>query len=170
MRIKENIKALFSDFIKSGIKTSSINSKKLLQVRLINLITVWLSLTVLILLLTCYYFAIEKLAPALIGSLLFACFILYWLRKSHNISLCSHLTLLNICILVTISNILYGGPQSPTFLWLLIIPVTAAAITNTQTLIGYLLASIFILVSSYSLYYLGITPLFNLSNLNLIPL
>lgn len=124
------IKLLVDNYLSSGMSLYELDSRKLRQVRLINLVTIWLCTGALALIVMNIFLNIPLLSFILIASTLISIINAFILRKTNNIVFCTHMVLINLTTTVFIGNLLIGGPMSPALMWLLLIPVVSAVIVE----------------------------------------
>ncbi len=127
-----------------------LDSKKLRQVRLINLVIIWLCIGSSALIVINIFLNVSFLSFILMFFILINIANAFILRKTHHIIFCTHVVLVSLTSSIFFGNLLIVGPMSPALMWLLLIPVVAAVIIE-RLLIHYTSLVLFLIAALYLL-------------------
>lgn len=140
----EIIYSLLFKFLTSNYPVEELDNKTIFQLRLINLIMVITTISAISIWIICGSIDTIGIKPVLMLSTIFSFFIVIFLRRTHKINLFSHLTLINLTGSVFIINLVIGGPQLSTIIWMLVILVVTAALVNKYLFLYFILTVIMV--------------------------
>lgn len=154
--------SLLDDFLSSGVDVFQLDSSSLRQIRLINLVNVWVAVTSMLVIGVNFFVEAPYLSPTLMLTLLVSIVDIILLRMTHNIQFCGQVILINVFITILIGELLIGGAHSPILPWIFIVPVLAFVILDGYFLF-YNLITLGFIALSYYLDSAGLLPLTMLS-------
>ena len=119
------------------------------QVRTLNFIILLVIFLGLPLPIHFYFIGVTRMVFAVSAAILFALFIVFYLRRSHNYILCGHLAVIDFLWIILFSNSITGGFYDTNFAVFYTIPVLAAFITGIRGVFIYTAITLFITLSFF---------------------